>query len=130
MSVYFDRLGLKLARQKQKEQPAPAPAPADTNGLGVAIQQLIDQAVHSQVEAAVEKQRPQHNPRVPAHLREFTNETADTFPPEPPKAKPPMPAVTLQRDRAGKVVTATVGDMTFTIQRDSTGRAIGMTPQG
>lgn len=114
----------------QKQEQPPAPAPADTNGLGVAIQQLIDQAVHSQVEAAVEKQRPQHNPKVPAHLRDFTDQPlSSTFPPPPPRAKPAMPAITLQRDRAGKVVAATVGECTFLVERDAAGKAIGMTPQ-
>lgn len=120
-----------VKRSLRVQPKAPEPAPVDTSGLGDAIAQVIRAQVQQQVEAAVEKQKPQHNPRVPAHLREFTDQPLSSeFPPAPPKAKPPMPAVTLQRDRAGKVVTATVGDMTFTIQRDSTGRAIGMTPQG
>lgn len=121
-NFYLDRLYTKQQRKKAKEEQQ---APADTSNLGAAIEQLIDSAVEERVEAAMEKQRPLHNPKVPRHLQPFTQEPfSDTFPAAPPRAKPVMPAITMQRDAAGKIRSCAIGDMTFTVQRDGAGRAI------
>lgn len=112
---------------RKQEQP-PAPAPADTNGLGDAIAQVIRAQVAEQVEAAVEKQKPLVNPRVPQHLQPFTQEPfRDTFPPPPPQAKPVRGlTVSLQRNEVGRVKSVSIGKTTFTVQRDGEGRLIGM----
>lgn len=125
MSNILKRLQRDPKFQKQ-EQP-PAPAPADTNGLGVAIQQLIDQAVQTQVADAVEKQKPAHNPRVPAHLRDFTSEPLSSeFPPPAPMAKQQKDfTMNVQRDELGRIKTFTVGsDAKFELQRNGEGKTV------
>ena len=127
MSTYFDRLGLKLDRQKQKE----APPPADTSSLGAAIEQLIDTAVEERVADALERQKPYQNPRVPPHLRDFTDKPfSDTFPPPPPMAKPVKDlTVSLQRNEVGRVKSVSIGQTNFIVQRDGEGRVVRMVPQ-
>jgi len=126
MSVYFDRLAQSMKLKKERE----APPPAESSSLGAAIEQLIDSAVEERVADAMEKQRPAHNPRVPAHLREFTDKAeAHEFPPPPPQARPPMPIVTMTRGADGKIRSASVGNLTFNVERDGAGRAVRLVPQ-
>lgn len=118
----LDRIGLKLARDKAKEAPAPA-----TAGLGEAIEQIIRQQVDERVADAMEKQKPVHHPRVPPHLRDFTDKAPSSeFPPPPPTTKPPRDMTMLiQRDETGRIETFTVGDHAkFQLQRDARGRTV------
>lgn len=123
-SLYLERLGLNMARKKAKE----APPPADTSSLGAAIEQLIDSAVEERVADALEKQKPLHNPRVPPHLRDFTDQPfRDTYPPAPPMAKPVKDlTVSLQRNEVGRVKSVSIGQTNFIVQRDSEGRVVRM----
>lgn len=135
MSILLRRLQSNPHFQK-KEAP-PAPAPLDTSALNAALGELIKQAAAAGAEEAVKKQPVQHAPapkepvsRVPEHLREFTSEPfSDTFPPPPPKARPPMPVVTMTRGADGKIKSASVGNLTFTVERDGAGRAMRLVPE-
>lgn len=125
MSNYLKRLQSDPKFQKKEQQP---PAALDTSALNDALGELIRQAAAAGAEEAVRKQPP-HNPAVAEHRRPFTSEPLrDTFPPAPPRAKT-MPVVTLSRGADGRIRSASVGDLVFTVQRDAAGRAVGMTPQ-
>src|SRR3990167_1078417 len=126
MSYYLKRLERQMQLKKERE----APPPAESSSLGAAIEQLIDSAVEERVADALEKQRPAHNPRVPPHLREFTDKPfSDTFPAPPPKARPPMPVITMSRDAAGRIRSASVGNLTFNVERDGAGKVQRLGPQ-
>lgn len=122
-NLYFDRL-----QRDPKFQKKEAPAPAANSDLGAAIESLIRQAAAAGAEAAVEKQQKPINPSIPVHRRDFTDKAeSHTFPAPPPTTKPPRDlTVQLFRDETGKPFKATVGSMTFNIQRDSAGRAVRM----
>ena len=121
MSVYFDRLAQSMKLKKE------APPPADTSSLGAAIEQLIDTAVEESIADALEKQKPYQNPRVPPHLREFTDKPfSDTYPPAPPTTAPPRDfTMDIQRDELGRIKTFTVGsDAKFELQRNGEGKTV------
>ena len=112
---------------RKKEAP-PAPAPADTNGLGVAIQQLIDQAVQTQVADAVEKQRPLVSPKPKTIQQQFDSPPLSSeWPDPPPMAKPAKDlTVSLQRNEVGRVKSVSIGKVNFIVQRNADGQLIGM----
>lgn len=130
---------LKQLRQNQafqKKEPEPPPAALDTSQLNAALGELIQQAARAGAEEAVRKQpAPAPAPkapasRVPEHLRDFTDEPlSDKFPPPPPKARPPMPVVTMTRGADGKIRSASVGNLTFNVERDGAGRAMRLVPE-
>ena len=112
--------------QKQEQPPAP---PLDTTQLNEALAEFIKQAAAAGAEEAI-KQQPTHNPAVPVHRQPFTDKAeAHEFPAPPPKAKPPMPVVTMTRGADGKIRSASVGNLTFNVERDGAGRAMRLVPQ-
>lgn len=116
----------QLQRRMNLTKPAPEPPPAvDTAGLGVALQQLIDSAVHQQVADAVEKQKPLHNPAIPPHRQPFTDKAEQhEFPAPPASTKPPKDfTMLIQRDELGRIKTFTVGNHAkFELQRNGEGK--------
>lgn len=118
----------RLERQFKLKKEREAPPPAATSGLGAAIEELIQQQVAEQVEAAVEKQRPYQNPSIPLHRRPFTSKPDQhEFPPPPPHTAPPKDlTVQLTRNEVGRVHKVSIGKTNFVVMRDGEGKLIGM----
>lgn len=114
-----------VKRSLHVQPKAPEPAPVDTSGLGDAIAQVIRAQVAEQVKEAVKQA-----PAVAEHRQPFTDKPlSSTFPPPPPMAKPPMPIITMSRGADGRIRSASVGAMTFTVERDGAGHAMRLVPQ-
>lgn len=123
----------RLQRKFRETAPPPAaepPAPLDTSALNNAIGELIKQAAQAGAEEAIKKQPVQQAPapRVPEHLKDFTDQPfSDTFPPPAPMAKPVKDlTVHLIRNGEGRVKSVSIGKTNFIVQRDSEGRILRM----
>src|SRR3990167_8173102 len=124
MSNLLKRLQRDPKFQKQEQPPAAA---LDPSMLSNALGELIRQAALAGAEEAVKKQRPLVNPKVPEHLREFTDKAPSSeFPPPPPRTAPPRDfTMLIQRDELGRIATFTVGnDVKFELQRNSEGKTV------
>lgn len=122
----------RLERQFKLRKEAEAPPPA-TSGLGEAIEQIIRQQVEERVAEQMERQKPYQNPRVPMHLRDFTDKAPSSEFPEPPTRTAPPPrdmTVQLHRDEFKRVNKVSIGDVVFNVQRNQEGRVVRMVTDG
>lgn len=92
----------------------------------------MDLLARKHARTQLEQQAPLGAPLAP--LGDRQNVSAATVPdqhlkPAQPQAARPMPIITMSRGADGKIRSASVGRMTFNVERDSAGRAMRLVPE-